>query len=52
MFCHMRVAKQAHAGIAALGAHLCLSLIGSWKEPVSFSGSELGCAPSTGAAES
>lgn len=44
--------KQAHAGMAALVAHLCLSLIGSWKEPVSFSGSELGCAPSTGAAES
>lgn len=36
----------------SLVAHLCLSLICFWKEPVSFSGSELGCAPSTGAAES
>lgn len=33
-------------------AHLCLSLICSWKELVSFSSSELGHALSTGAAES
>lgn len=33
-------------------AHLCLSSICSWGAPVSFSGSELGCAPSTAAAES
>lgn len=32
--------------------HLCLSLICSWKELVSSSGSELGRALSTGAAES